>query len=331
MEERLVTGSVGLSLYTLLLIISLFGLLLSILREKVLCTISVQRVFHFFLISFIIVRWIWVALKTYRESESDVATFILNRTCFCLYFTSFLLVLFYWMEIYHRNYIDIEGVGGRFLPRLRWLFVLTVFVIYLFQGVILIIFLASSDKREGDPIYDANIITDACITLVVSILFLLYGLRLLFSKGDQASEVWGDVHQLWKILAINIMFTACFLCRAIMFLYRPVTGHYVSYPVFVALAYYVPEFVPSVLQIYIVRTSNLKTVRDNQYVEELYAEDQSSSDELNEEEEEEEYAESDTENGNRQNIIGDSSRLPHTVTTETTALLHYSRTKNTVY
>jgi uncharacterized membrane protein len=42
----------------------------------------------------------------------------LNRVAFCLYFTSFLLVLFYWMETYHRNYIDVDGVGA-FLPRLR--------------------------------------------------------------------------------------------------------------------------------------------------------------------------------------------------------------------
>jgi uncharacterized membrane protein len=42
----------------------------------------------------------------------------LNRIAFCLYFTSFLLVLFYWMETYHRNYIDVDGVGA-FLPRLR--------------------------------------------------------------------------------------------------------------------------------------------------------------------------------------------------------------------
>ncbi|ELR15383.1 uncharacterized protein ACA1_275570 [Acanthamoeba castellanii str. Neff] len=127
----LIDGVVGLSMYSTLLVITIAAYVWTGFRT---------------------VRWVWLALRTfYQTDDESPVTFILNRIAFCLYFTSFLLVLFYWMETYHRNYIDVDGVGA-FLPRLRWVFVVTVVAIYIFQMAILILFLASGEERDGDPV-----------------------------------------------------------------------------------------------------------------------------------------------------------------------------------
>jgi len=258
-----------------------------------------------------------------QTSDESPVTFILNRFAFCLYFTSFLLVLFYWMETYHRNYIDVDGVGA-FLPRLRWVFLVTVVAIYIFQFAILVLFLASGEERDGDPIYDANIIADACLFLIYAVLFLIYGLRILVERRAQATQLWGDMQEVWKMLGTTMIFTACFCCRVVMFLYRPVTGNYLDQTLFIFLAYYIPELVPSALQVYIVTTSKEKAIRDNQFIEDLYAnsdEEPSGTDSVSEPPNDDDAS---------------SLAFPHVgltggLSSESTALLQYSRTRTSVY
>jgi len=314
---------VGLSMYSTLLVITLAAFVWTGFRTGSCFRVSVQTVFHCFLFSFLCVRWVWLALRTfYQTDDESPVTFILNRIAFCLYFTSFLLVLFYWMETYHRNYIDVDGVGA-FLPRLRWVFVVTVVAIYIFQMAILILFLASGEERDGDPIYDANIIADACLFLIYAILFLVYGLRILVERRAQATQLWGDMKEVWKMLGTTMIFTACFCCRVVMFLYRPVTGSYLHPTLFIFMAYYVPELVPSALQVYIVTTSKEKAVRDNQFIEDLYA----NSDE---------EPGGDTDSTNDQQDEDNNLAFPHVgptevVSSESTALLQYTRTRTSVY
>lgn len=327
-----IDGAMGLGLYSTLLVVTMAAYVWSCLRARSCFRVSVQTVFHCFLLSFLCVRWVWLALGTfYATDEESPVTFVLNRLAFCLYFTSFLLVLFYWMETYHRNYIDVDGVGA-FLPRLRWVFVVTVVAIYIFQLAILILFLASGEERDGDPIYDANIIADACLFLLYALLFLIYGLRILVERRDQATQLWGDMKEVWKMLVTTMIFTACFCCRVVMFLYRPVTGHYLPDTVFIFLAYYVPEVVPSALQVYIVTTSKEKAIRDNQFIEDLYSADS-----------DEEPSDNSTDLSPTNSdqlppllLHQDGLTFPHVgptevVSSESTALLQYSRTRTSIY
>lgn len=96
-------------------------------------------------------------------------------------------------------------------------------------------------------IYDANIIADACLFLIYAVLFLVYGLRILVERRAQATQLWGDMKEVWKVqptdqtldtllffyffipltfflspqmLGTTMIFTACFCCRVVMFLYR---------------------------------------------------------------------------------------------------------------
>jgi len=320
-EGQEVVDYVGMLLYAMLFMATVATFVWSCLRANTCFVVSVQSVFHCFLLSFVCVRWAWLGIRSFQDEE-DPVTFILNRMAFCLYFTSFLLVLFYWMETYHRNYIDMEGVGA-FLPRLRWVFVVTVVAIYLFQLAIMILYLASGEEREGNPIYDANIIADASLFLVYAILFLLYGLRILCERKVQATQLWGDMKDVWKMLAVTLIFTTCFSCRVIMFLVRPLTGAYLDYSVFTVFAYYVPELIPSALQVFIVTTSKEKAIRDNQFIEDLYAED-SSEEEASDVESEEPP------------VSPGSQVYAHVgpgevLSTESTALLHFTKTRTSLY
>lgn len=85
-----------------------------------------------------------------------------------------------------------------------------------------------------------------------------------------------------KILVISFLFTACFLCRVVVFSYRPITHKTFNGTVFYVFAYYLPELVPTVLQVYISESSNQKQETDTKYIASLYQEADSSVDDINE-------------------------------------------------
>ena len=83
------------------------------------------------------------------------------------------------------------------------------------------------------------------------------------------------------------------------------------------------QLVPSALQVYIVTTSKEKAVRDNQFIEDLYA----NSDE---------EPGGDTDSTNDQQDEDNNLAFPHVgptevVSSESTALLQYTRTRTSVY
>merc|ERR1712000_235906 len=79
-------------MYSALLVITLAAFVWTGFRTGSCFRVSVQTVFHCFLISFLCVRWVWLALRTfYQTDDESPVTFILNRIAFCLYFTSFLV------------------------------------------------------------------------------------------------------------------------------------------------------------------------------------------------------------------------------------------------
>lgn len=70
-----------------------------------------------------------------------------------------------------------------------------------------------NNAKEGNPLYDATILSDVFLSLCVSIGFLIYG-NLLFCSAREIEGGYEDRRkELFKILVITIVFTACFLCR----------------------------------------------------------------------------------------------------------------------
>jgi len=163
------------------------------------------------------------------------------------------------------------------------LFIILNLLLYIFQIIFIILWVTSNEDRDGNPVYEANIIADVILSVAVSTGFFIYGWLLFFltKKVDDVGVGQRD-KELTRILLITLVFTACFSIRVFMFLYRPITGRKFSEPLFYSLAYYVPEVLPTLLQVYLAETLQDKQEKDIKYIENLYAESQDSIDDYRE-------------------------------------------------
>jgi hypothetical protein len=96
--------------------------------------------------------------------------------------------------------------------------------------------------REGHPLYEASVLVNAFCSLILAITFLLYGIRkyqLVRNSGDESIENSNELLKVssiernfiqfftdcvTQIAMVTITCTACFICRVVMFLYRPASG-----------------------------------------------------------------------------------------------------------
>jgi len=67
-----------------------------------------------------------------------------------------------------------------------------------------------------------------------------------------------------------------------MFLYRPITNQKFSDQLFYTFGYFVPEAIPSLIQLYISETSRGRQLDDTKFIDDLYAESQDSIEEYKE-------------------------------------------------
>jgi len=186
------------------------------------------------------------------------------------YLSAFTLVVFYWAETFHKNYYESSG----FLPRLGMGFLALNVIVYTYQIIMLVLWdVKAHEEREGNVIYELNIVLDVAISALLSLGFLLYGILMFFltkSTGDGAIE--DRNRELLKTVGITTVFAACFLCRVVMFAYRPITGQHFPAVTFYVLGYFLPELIPSVLQVYLAESTQEKQDKDNKFIDSLYAE-----------------------------------------------------------
>jgi len=279
MDVLEILGVISLCLYGLLFIGCIVSFLLSFNDKKSWdpTQTRIQQLFHAFLGSFIAVRITWYALRSF--AGRTVASFILNRLGFVLFFTAFTLVLFFWAEMYHKNYVS----AGGFLPRLFKVFVAVNALLYAIEISVVVTFLIVDrddySQREGNPIYDASIYLEIIVNFVVSMCFLIYGIRLFLSHVPalEYEETQNRKYrEILKILISTIIFTTCFLVRVVAFLYRPITNSYMNNNLFQILAYYIPEVIPSLVQFYLIRGKLRREKADTQYIQNLYQQEEDS-------------------------------------------------------
>jgi len=106
------------------------------------------------------------------------------------------------------------------------------------------------ENFEGDPVFDGNIIGIACVFLLFSVGYLIFGLRLYFRIRTKKSEL----EKLDRIaLAITpVICCICFFFRFAFLIERPISGYYFPYIVKV-LSYLIPEIIPSLCFLYNIR------------------------------------------------------------------------------
>jgi hypothetical protein len=146
--------------------------------------------------------------------------------------------------------------------------------------VIVLVWVLGNGSKEGNPVYEATILVDVILSAAVAIGFFIYGWLLFFltKNSEEAGFVTRD-RQLIQILVITVLFAACFLVRCVIFLYRPITGQKFSEVIFYTFGYFVPETIPSLLQIYLSETYRGQQIKDTKFIDDLYAESQDSIDE----------------------------------------------------
>jgi len=245
----------------------------SSIREKGIVRSRLQETFHIFLGLFIIVRIVWEGLKGWDgHKEGTVYTFVLNRLGFNLYFTAFTLVLFYWAETYHKNYVS----STQFLPRVFWVFIVSNVGLYAFITLVTVLYLVEQTGEEGDIFYDGSEFAEIGVSFIVSIAFLTYGIRLYLKKGKAAEFEEGHqrINDIIKILVGTLIISACFLVRVFAFLYRPIYQAKMPDEVFQIFGYYIPELIPSLVQFYMIRARKFKEMHESKFVEELYQQEE---------------------------------------------------------
>jgi len=108
----------------------------------------------------------------------------------------------------------------------------------------------------------------------VSVGFLIYGINLYCSttSANQAITPFEGTNEINKYLFVMLAFTLCFSLRIAMFLYRPITDHYMNDNLFPVLAYYLPEVVPSILELCLIHTPKIKQHQIDKNTEEFDSE-----------------------------------------------------------
>eukprot|EP01120_Amphizonella_sp_Union-15-10_P001748 TRINITY_DN11897_c0_g1_i1.p1 TRINITY_DN11897_c0_g1~~TRINITY_DN11897_c0_g1_i1.p1 ORF type:complete len:289 (+),score=18.26 TRINITY_DN11897_c0_g1_i1:59-925(+) len=223
--------------------------------------LNIQRMFRAILLCFLISRIIWLVLLLEGMKE-EIMSFVTNRLSFGFFFSAYTLVLFYWAETYHQNYYD----SSRFMPLLGSLFIVVNFAFWIFQMVLILLFIIYDSSKEGNPFYELNIITDVVLSLILAVGFTFYGFRLLYRRMNTEGA--------WEALLMTLLtlvFFLCFMVRVLMFAYRPVTGKYFPETIFYLFGYYLTETIPTAVQLYIVQTTRTKEENLKKFIDDLYA------------------------------------------------------------
>eukprot|EP01112_Ceratiomyxa_fruticulosa_P005943 TRINITY_DN16747_c0_g2_i1.p1 TRINITY_DN16747_c0_g2~~TRINITY_DN16747_c0_g2_i1.p1 ORF type:complete len:113 (+),score=15.92 TRINITY_DN16747_c0_g2_i1:423-761(+) len=112
-------------------------------------------------------------------------------------------------------------------------------MVYLVQFMFVALFmLEKPDIREGNFFYDFLTNFQIIVGFFVSVGFLIYGINLYCSTtSTNQTTPFQDTDEINKYLFVMLAFTLCFSLRIAMFLYRPITDHYMKDNLFPVLEY----------------------------------------------------------------------------------------------
>ena len=151
------------------------------------------------------------------------------------------------------------------------------------------------DRSTRVRSYNLEIVFFASINLLLAIAFLFYGWQMT-RKTETTDGSTESVHELRLVrvaltracsrsldppshltctIAQQIIFytsiiCVCFALKCAILCYRPLTGNYMNTNVFFSLGYYIPEIIPSLLQMLVISRGVRKVVRLKQSIDDLY-------------------------------------------------------------
>jgi len=215
---------------------------------------SHSKIFNLLIIFFCILRISWLSGQT--ETSVNDYSFVLNRICQSIFFTAFSLIIVYWLEMQftvnsffsrHRKILFITGWVINFI-----VYGLTFFTIAMVlnnsRGAI-----TRAQRQGGMYKFSASIISGTA--LLATLFFLFAGIGL-FTRTKHTSKKAhiprrAQCFMLSRISIITIILVVCNTLRTIMFLIFPMTNFQVQDTFYYPLAYFIPEVLPVVAQLYI--------------------------------------------------------------------------------
>jgi hypothetical protein len=103
----------------------------------------------------------------------------------------------------------------------------------------------------GNPQYEAQINAVTVMNFIISLVFLVYG-SLMFHAARTTAVGLPRRRKIEKILIISLVYSLSFLSRSTMLLFRPITGLFFPNTFFWTFAMYIPDFVPTAIQLYFI-------------------------------------------------------------------------------
>ncbi|EGG17707.1 hypothetical protein DFA_08703 [Cavenderia fasciculata] len=129
----------------------------------------------------------------------------------------------------------------------------------------------NKSEKEGSVIYLLNTLYEVVLSLGIGISFTITVIRIYLKYTSIDIDVCrNQIVQLRKMFILSLIFGACFVLRSIMFLYNPVTKKLMNDEVFITLGYFIPDIVPTLLQVYIIHTKMKNEEADTSYINSLY-------------------------------------------------------------
>ncbi|KAM9964441.1 hypothetical protein ACTFIW_004205 [Dictyostelium discoideum] len=195
-----------------------------------------------------------VALSSYDKETFNIGKFSLERFTIlddlgCVsFFTTFCLLILFWIEIVYHS----RNKTKLYQAKVKPLFFLAIGIIYILQIIIwVLIFAIPRTHREQIDKTDNTFY--AGISLLASLAFFYYGCKLSLKLKRNPIHSRGQKKKFIEVVVFTLLCTLCFLGRSLLFL---VVSYYPKLHVnftSVAIYYTVSEVVPSVFVIILFR------------------------------------------------------------------------------
>jgi uncharacterized membrane protein YbhN (UPF0104 family) len=214
---------------------------------------SPKVIFLLLILAFLIVRLVWLSLEAFVP-EFDNLKIGLNRLGMLLYFSAYSLIICFWAErLRSAGKTDKRKFWSRSLS--LWTFIILNIGMYAIQSVFVILAVLNIRKENSNgQLTTADLLSHIdllvlTITLTFSLIIalLVYGILIGIQSRKAFDSTRKKITYGIKVMSFCLVLTICFVCRAIVFLYRTLARNSLPEPVFYVFAYFLPEIIPTIM------------------------------------------------------------------------------------
>lgn len=172
------------------------------------------------------------------------------------------------------------GESPSFLPTLGRGFIIINALLWIITAILVIVYLViqkttDNSLPEGNLAYELTILLIVIVDFALALFFTAYGFRMLYLQGRSASLLSSrssshSRHTLLISTVSTVVISASFLCRVVLFSWRPVTANRIDSVMFRAIGYYAVELIPAFVQLFLLHFIKQKNFRSSQFISNLY-------------------------------------------------------------